>query len=45
MWRRLRRRTMAPSRPAIYPDQLGLVLISLAVIGFGIYVVVRSLAG
>jgi hypothetical protein len=45
MWRRLRRRTMAPSRPAIYPDQLGLVLISLAVIGFGIYVLVRSFAG
>jgi hypothetical protein len=45
MWRRLRRRTMAPSRPAIYPDQLGLVLLSLAAIGFGIYVAVRSLTG
>jgi hypothetical protein len=36
---------MAPSRPAIYPDQLGLLLISLLVIGVGIYVVVRALTG
>ena len=26
VWRRLRRKTMAPSRPAIFPEQLGLVL-------------------
>ena len=45
MWRRLRRRTMAPSRPAIYPEQLGLVLLSIAAIGGGIYAVVRVLAG
>ena len=45
MWRRLRRRTMAPSRPAIYPEQLGLVLISVAVIAVGVFVVVRVLAG
>jgi hypothetical protein len=45
MWRRLRRRTMAPSRPAIYPEQLGLVLICLAVIGLGIYAAVRVFAG
>ena len=32
MWKRLRRRTMAPSRPAVYPEQLGLLLISLLVI-------------
>ncbi len=44
MWRRLRRRTMAPSRPAIYPDQLGLLLISLAVIGVGVWVIVRAIA-
>ena len=42
MWRRLRRRTMAPSRPAIYPEQLGLVLISLAVIAFGAYTLIRA---
>lgn len=45
MWRRLRRRTMAPSRPAIYPDQLGLVLVTVLVIAFGIYVLVRVLTG
>ena len=42
MWRRLRRRTMAPSRPAMYPDQLGLVLLTIAAIGGGIYAVVRA---
>jgi hypothetical protein len=45
MWRRLRRRTMAPSRPAVYPDQIGLLILSLAVIGAGIYLVVRILIG
>ncbi|GAC1521024.1 MAG: hypothetical protein NVS2B6_05150 [Thermoleophilaceae bacterium] len=45
MWRRLRRRTMAPSRPLMYPEQLGFVLITLAAIGFGVYVFVRLLAG
>jgi hypothetical protein len=45
MWRRLRRRTMAPSRPAMYPEQLGLVLITLALIGFGVYLFVRIVAG
>ena len=45
MWRRLRRRTMAPSRPAIYPEQLGLVLLSIVVIALGAFVVVKVLAG
>ncbi len=36
---------MAPSRPAIYPDQLGLVLVTVAVIALGIYVLVRVLTG
>ena len=43
MWRRLRRKTMAPSRPAVYPDQIGLLFFSLLAIGGGIYVVVRIL--
>jgi len=43
MWKRLRRRTLAPSRPAIYPEQLGLVLISIIVIAAGIWVVSRIL--
>jgi len=45
MWRRFRRRTMAPSRPAVYPEQLGLVLLSLAAIGGGIYAAVRIVFG
>jgi hypothetical protein len=36
---------MAPSRPAVYPDQLGLLILSLLVIGAGIYVVARLLIG
>jgi hypothetical protein len=32
---------MAPSRPALYPDQVGLLLFSLIAIGTGIYVVIR----
>jgi hypothetical protein len=36
---------MAPSRPAVYPDQVGLVLFSLLAIGVGIYFVYRVLAG
>jgi hypothetical protein len=45
MWRRLRRKTMAPSRPAVYPDQIGLLLFSLVAIGAGIYMVVRVFVG
>jgi hypothetical protein len=43
MWKRLRRRTLAPSRPAIYPEQLGLLLISLLVIAGGIWAIARIL--
>jgi hypothetical protein len=43
MWRRLRRKTMAPSRPAMYPEQLGLVLLSLAAIGVGVWLAIRIL--
>jgi hypothetical protein len=43
MWRRLRRRTMAPSRPAMYPEQLGLVLLTIAAIGAGVYLFVNAL--
>jgi hypothetical protein len=36
---------MAPRRPAVYGDQLGLVLIVLAVIAFGVYAMVRLVFG
>jgi hypothetical protein len=43
MWKRLRRRTLAPSRPVVYPEQLGLLLISLIVIAAGIWAFVKVL--
>jgi hypothetical protein len=43
MWKRLRRRTLAPGRPVIYPEQLGLLLITLIVIAGGIWAVVKIL--
>ena len=43
MWKRLRRRSFAPGRPAIYPDQIGLAVVTLAALAGGIYVVARFL--
>jgi hypothetical protein len=43
MWKRLRRRTLAPSRPVVQPEQLGLLLISLIVIAGGIWAVLKIL--
>ena len=43
MWKRLRRRTFAPSRPAVYPDQIGLLIFTLIALLAGIYVVWRFL--
>jgi hypothetical protein len=43
MWKRLRRRTFAPGRPAVFPDQIGLLLITLVAMAVGIYVVARFL--
>jgi hypothetical protein len=43
MWRRLRRRTFAPSRPVVYPDQIGLLVVTLIALGAGTYVVLRFL--
>jgi hypothetical protein len=43
MWKRLRRRTFAPSRPALYPDQIGLLIVTLLAMAGGTYVVVRFL--
>src|SRR3954462_9586655 len=45
MWRRLRRRTMAPSRPVVYPEQVGLILLSVLAIAAGVSIVVRVLIG
>jgi hypothetical protein len=43
MWKRLRRRTLAPSRPILYPEQLGLLLITLLVIAGGIWAFAKVL--
>jgi hypothetical protein len=43
MWKRLRRRTLAPSRPVVYPQQLGLLLLSLLVIVAGIWAILKVL--
>ena len=32
MWRRLRRRTMAPRRPLLFPDQYALALVTAIVL-------------
>jgi hypothetical protein len=40
MWKRLRRRTMAPRRPAVFPEQWPLVAVSLGVILASIVLVV-----
>jgi hypothetical protein len=34
---------MAPSRPAVYPDQIGLVLFTVLAIAVGIWAVFRYL--
>ena len=36
---------MAPGRPALYPEQFGLLLLSIAAIAGGVYVVIRLLGG
>jgi hypothetical protein len=36
---------MAPSRPAVYPDQVGLVIITAVVIIAALVVLVLALAG
>jgi hypothetical protein len=43
MWRRLRRRTLAPSRPAVYPDQIGLLVFTVLALAVGIFAAVRWL--
>jgi hypothetical protein len=45
MWRRLRRRSLSPSRPALYPDQVGLLIIIVVVFGVGVWFAVRAAFG
>jgi hypothetical protein len=34
---------MAPSKPLLYPEQLGLVILSVIAIAIGVYVFIRVL--
>ena len=43
MWNRLRRRSLAPGRPAVYMEQIGLLVVTLVALAIGIYVVGRFL--
>jgi len=45
MWRRLKRRTFAPGRPALFPDQIGLALVTGIVIVASIAVVILAFRG
>ena len=45
MWRRLARRTFAAGRPAVFPEQWPLVIVTGIAIAVGIAVVVRVLGG
>ena len=40
MWRRLRRKTFAPRRPVLYPDQAGLLILTFVAIAGGIAAVI-----
>ncbi|MEA2379444.1 MAG: hypothetical protein QOK00_1227 [Thermoleophilaceae bacterium] len=42
-WKRLRRRSLAPSRPALYPEQVGWFLITVVAVAAGIYAALRYL--
>ncbi len=45
MWKRYRRRSFSPRRPAVFPEQWGLVLVTtLAVVGGLALIVVLLLA-
>ncbi len=43
MWKRLRRRSFAPRRPAVYMEEIAPLVITVFALAAGIYVVVRFL--
>jgi hypothetical protein len=40
MWKRLRRKSMAPTRPVLFPEQYGLALVTVIVIVAAVAMVV-----
>jgi hypothetical protein len=45
LWRRLRRRTFAPRRPAVFPEQWGLLLVTVLAVALGLAFAARVLLG
>ena len=45
MWRRFRRRSLAPRRPLIFAQQVGIVIVTALVILGGAAVIVWALVG
>jgi hypothetical protein len=43
VWRRFRRKSFAPRRPAVFPEQYGLVFVTAVAIALGIAAVVLVL--
>lgn len=43
MWRRLRRRSFAPRRPLLFPEQAGIVIVTALCVLGGLAVVVWAL--
>jgi len=39
MWKRYRRRSFAPRRPAVFPEQWGLIMVVALVIALGVLAV------
>ena len=40
MWKRVRRRSFAPRRPAVFPEQWGLILVVALAVALGAFAVV-----
>jgi hypothetical protein len=43
MWSRLRRKSFAPRRPVVFPEQWGLILVTALAVALGIVAVVLIL--
>jgi hypothetical protein len=43
MWKRYRSKSFAPRRPAVFPEQWGLILVTALVIALGVLAVVGVL--
>jgi hypothetical protein len=43
MWKRLRRTTFAPRRPAVVPEQWGLILVTAVAVAVSAFFLVKAL--